>query len=87
MSTRGIGKVYKKEMHGMPIDLILETNIVKNLSVDDLNSIIGSIVIDDNNTYYSGLKKLVRVKEEKTKEKTYSDDRFQAVDDDSELPF
>lgn len=84
VSTRGIGKVYKKEMHGMPIDLILETNIVKNLSLDDLNSIIGSIDIDDNNTYYSGLKKLVRVKEEKTKEKTYSDDED---DDDSELPF
>lgn len=59
VSTRGIGKVYKKEINGFPVDITLESNIVKNLDQDDINVIIENMEnIDDNNKYFDGLKKL-----------------------------
>ena len=60
VSTRGIGKVYKKEICNFPVEQILRTNVVRNLGQDDVNTIIGNMTnISANNKYYEGLKQLV----------------------------
>lgn len=60
VSTRGIGKVYKKEICNFPVEQILRTNVVRNLGQDDVNTIIGNMTnISASNKYYEGLKKLV----------------------------
>ena len=60
VSTRGIGKVYKKDQNGFPVEDILTSNVVKNLSQDDVNTIIGNMTnVSSNNKYMSGVKKLV----------------------------
>ena len=59
VSTRGIGKVYKKEINGIPVQDILTSNVVKNLGQDDVNIIIGNMEnISSNNKYYDGIKSL-----------------------------
>ena len=59
VSTRGIGKVYKKELNKIPVPDILTSNVVKNLGQDDLNMIIGNMQnINSSNIYYQGLKSL-----------------------------
>lgn len=59
VSTRGIGKVYKKEINGIPLQDILTSNIVKNLSQDDVNIIIGNMQnVSSSNKYYNGIKSL-----------------------------
>lgn len=59
VSTRGIGKVYKKEMNGIPVQDILTSNVIKNLSQDDINTIIGNMHdINLNNKYYDCIKRL-----------------------------
>jgi len=59
VSTRGIGKVYKKEINGMPVETILRANIIRNLGQDDLNTILGNMEnINSNNKYYSAAKTL-----------------------------
>lgn len=59
VSTRGIGKVYKKEINHIPVQEILTSNVIKNLGQDDVNSIIGNMNnISSNNKYYSGIKQL-----------------------------
>lgn len=59
VSTRGIGKVYKKEINGIPVETILRTNIIRNLGQDDLNTLLGSMRnIDRSNKYYSTAKTL-----------------------------
>lgn len=59
VSTRGIGKVYKKEINGIAVSKTLTSNVVKGLSQDDVNTIIGNMNnISSNNKYYDGLKKL-----------------------------
>lgn len=59
VSTRGIGKVYKKEINCIPVDTILRVNVIRNLNQDDLNSIIGNMHnIDESNKYYQSVKKL-----------------------------
>ena len=59
VSTRGIGKVYKKDKAGIPVEDTLTSNVVKNLSQDDLNTIIGSMHhVDSSNKYYQGIKNL-----------------------------
>lgn len=64
ISTRGIGKVYKKEINGIPVETILRNNVIKNLDQDDLNTIIGNMdYIDENNKYYSVTKSLRLIKE------------------------
>ena len=64
ISTRGIGKVYKKEINGIPVETILRNNVIKNLDQDDLNTIIGNMdYIDENNKYYSVTKSLILIKE------------------------
>ncbi len=45
ISTRGIGKVYKKEINGIPIETILRVNVIRNLSQDDLNTILGNMIL------------------------------------------
>lgn len=81
ISTRGIGKVYKKEINGIPIETILRVNVIRNLSQDDLNTILGDMEnIDINNKYYENAKSLQLVK----KPKNY----IKIPDDiDEELPF
>ena len=59
VSTRGIGKVYKKEINGIPTEEILKVNIVRNLGQDDLNTILGNMKnIDSYNKYYAQAKTL-----------------------------
>lgn len=59
VSTRGIGKVYRKEINGIPIEIILRTNVIKNLGQDEINTIIGSMKnINQKNKYYKELKTL-----------------------------
>ena len=59
VSTRGIGKVYKKDANNFPVEQILRTNVVRNLCQDDLNTIIGNMEkIHNGNKYYDGVKRL-----------------------------
>ena len=59
VSTRGIGKVYKKDINGLPVQDILTSNVIKNLSQDDVNSIIGNMRdVSSNNKYFEGVKRL-----------------------------
>ena len=59
ISTRGIGKVYKKEINGIPVEDILTSNVVKNLGQDDVNTIIGNMEnVSSDNKYYDGIKHL-----------------------------
>ena len=59
VSTRGIGKVYKKEINGIPVEDILTSNVVKNLGQDDVNTIMGNMKnINSSNTYYDGIRRL-----------------------------
>ena len=59
VSTRGIGKVYKKEINGIPVEDTLLSNVIKNLGQDDVNTIIGMMEnVDSNNKYYAGIKQL-----------------------------
>ncbi len=60
VSTRGIGKVYKKEINNIPVETILRSNVVKNLKQDDVNLLIGSMAnhINPDNKYYIALKEL-----------------------------
>ncbi len=59
VSTRGIGKVYKKEINGIPVPYILTSNVVKNLGQDDVNVIIGNMRdVSSDNKFYEGIKQL-----------------------------
>lgn len=59
VSTRGIGKVYKKEINGIPTEDILTSNVIKNLTQDDVNVIIGNMEnISSDNKFYNGVKRL-----------------------------
>ncbi|MCI8544954.1 MAG: AAA domain-containing protein [Bacilli bacterium] len=59
VSTRGIGKVYKKEINGIPVPYILTSNVIKNLGQDDINVIIGNMQdIRSDNKFYEGIKQL-----------------------------
>lgn len=57
VSTRAIGKCFKKEAYGMDVETILRTNVVRGLSQDDLNMIIGAVRdLPDDNEYFATLK-------------------------------
>ena len=57
VSTRAIGKCYKKEAYGMGKETILRTNVVRGLSQDDLNMIIGAVRdLPEDNDYLTVLK-------------------------------
>lgn len=59
VSTRGIGKVYKKEINGIPVEDILTSNVIKNLGQDDVNTIVGNMRdINSSNKYLEGVKRL-----------------------------
>ena len=59
ISTRGIGKVYKKEINGIPVEDILTSNVIKNLGQDDVNTIMGNMKnINSSNKYYDGIRRL-----------------------------
>ena len=73
VSTRGIGKVYKKEINGIPIETILRANIIRNLSQDDLNTIIGNMDnINGDNKYYRKIKTLKLEKKRNNPSNPYS---------------
>ena len=81
VSTRGIGKVYKKEINGISVETTLRTNVIRNLGQDDLNNILGamnnfSIFDCGDNKYYECIKTL-----KLTKPINKSDDN------DDDLPF
>ena len=60
VSTRGIGKVYKKEINGILVEDILTSNVVKNLGQDDVNIIIGNMQnVSSDNKFYDGIKRLI----------------------------
>ena len=70
VSTRGIGKVYKKEINNIPVELTLTSDVIKNLNNDDLNIILGNMSnIDSSNKYYSKAKTL-----RLTKPRNFSDE-------------
>lgn len=59
VSTRGIGKVYKKDINNIPVIDTLTSNVIKNLGQDDINTIIGSMTnISSRNKYFEGIKQL-----------------------------
>ena len=56
VSTRAIGKCYRKECAGIDCEVILRTNVVRSLSQDDLNVVIGAMRgVDERNPYYATL--------------------------------
>ncbi|MDD4187637.1 MAG: AAA family ATPase [Bacilli bacterium] len=62
VSTRSIGKVYKKHIHALPIELILQTSVLKGLSEDDINTILGRMTsVSDENKYLHKTKVLNKV--------------------------
>ena len=73
VSTRGIGKVYKKEINGIPIETILRANVIRNLGQDDLNTIIGNMDnINEDNKYYRKVKTLRLEKKRNNSNNPYS---------------
>lgn len=87
VSTRGIGKVYKKHINELPIELILQTSVLKGLSEDDINTILGRMTsVSEENKYLQKTKILNKVLIPK---------RFQSINynsnvtipDDDDLPF
>ena len=73
VSTRGIGKVYKKEINGIPIETILRANVIRNLGQDDLNTILGNMEnIDSSNEYYRKVKTLRLEKKRNNSNNPYS---------------
>ena len=52
VSTRGIGKLYKKAVNNVPIPLALETAVIKNLRQDELDQLLEAMQIDQDNRYY-----------------------------------
>lgn len=56
VSTRAIGKCYKKECAGIDRETILRTNVIRSLSQDDLNVVIGAMTGDgasEHNPYFA----------------------------------
>ena len=56
VSTRAIGKCYKKELAGIDRETILRTNVIRSLSQDDLNVVIGAMKgegASEHNPYYA----------------------------------
>ena len=59
VSTRGIGKMYKKELNNIDTETILRVNVIRNLGQDDLNTLLGNMPnINHDNKYYACCKKL-----------------------------
>ena len=57
VSTRAIGKCFKKEAYGMPIETILRTNVIRSLTQDDMNMLVGAMRnIDADNKYLQAIK-------------------------------
>ena len=58
VSTRGIGKLYEKEINGLPIKLGLETDVIKSLSQDEINILSNAMKkkVTPGNKYYEGFK-------------------------------
>lgn len=56
VSTRAIGKCYKKRKYGMDLETILRTNVIRGLSQDDLNILIGNLhEVSEDNPFYRAI--------------------------------
>lgn len=57
VSTRAIGKCYKKEQYGMDTETILRTNVIRSLTQDDMNMLVGAMKnISADNRYLQVIK-------------------------------
>ncbi len=57
VSTRAIGKCYKKESYGMDLETILRTNVIRSLTQDDMNMLVGAMKnIQPDNKYLQVIK-------------------------------
>ena len=57
VSTRAIGKCYKKRQYGLDLETILRTNVIRSLSQDDLSIIIGNMKeVSEDNPWFSTIK-------------------------------
>ena len=57
VSTRAIGKCFKKEAYGMDLETILRTNVIRSLTQDDMNMLVGAMKnISPDNKYLQVIK-------------------------------
>lgn len=57
VSTRAIGKCFKKESYGMSTEVILRTNVIRSLTQDDMNMLVGAMKnISADNKYLQTMK-------------------------------
>ena len=57
VSTRAIGKCFKKEQYGMDLETILRTNVIRSLAQDDMNMLVGAMKnISADNKYLQTIK-------------------------------
>ncbi len=57
VSTRAIGKCFKKEAYGMDTETILRTNVIRSLTQDDMNMLVGAMKnISPDNKYLQVIK-------------------------------
>ena len=61
VSTRAIGKCYKKEAYGMDIETILRTNVIRSLTQDDMNMLVGAMKNISSDNKYLQVIKTIRI--------------------------
>ena len=61
VSTRAIGKCYKKERYGMDIETILRTNVIRDLAQDDMNMLVGAMKNIAPENKYLQVMKTIRI--------------------------
>ncbi|MBQ9003196.1 MAG: AAA family ATPase [Eggerthellaceae bacterium] len=61
VSTRAIGKCYKKECYGMDIGTILRTNVIRSLTQDDMNMLVGAVKNISSDNKYLQVIKTIRI--------------------------
>ena len=61
VSTRAIGKCFKKEAYGMDIETILRTNVIRSLTQDDMNMLVGAMKNIASDNKYLQVIKTIRI--------------------------
>ncbi len=61
VSTRAIGKCYKKERYGMDLETILRTNVIRSLTQDDMNMLVGAMKNISPENKYLQVMKTIRI--------------------------
>jgi len=61
VSTRAIGKCYKKEAYGMNTEVILRTNVIRSLTQDDMNMLVGAMKNISSDNKYLQVMKTIRI--------------------------